>query len=48
MELIYQFIWIVPFLPFLASILIGLGLLGATIALAQRDIKKGLAYSTMS
>jgi predicted membrane protein len=27
MELIYQFIWIVPFLPFLASILIGLGLL---------------------
>ncbi len=27
MELIYQFIWIVPFLPFLAFILIGLGLL---------------------
>ncbi|CAK9188842.1 unnamed protein product, partial [Sphagnum troendelagicum] len=27
MELIYQFIWIVPFLPFLSSILIGLGLL---------------------
>ncbi len=27
MELIYQFIWIVPFLPFLVSILIGLGLL---------------------
>nr|AND48206.1 subunit 5 of NADH-plastoquinone oxidoreductase [Flatbergium novo-caledoniae] len=27
MELIYQFIWIVPLLPFLASILIGLGLL---------------------
>jgi len=27
MELIYQFIWIIPFLPFLASILIRLGLL---------------------
>ena len=27
MELIYQFVWIVPFFPFLTSILIGLGLL---------------------
>nr|QYB18303.1 NADH dehydrogenase subunit 5 [Sphaerocarpos texanus] len=39
-------------LPFVMSIISWIGavtaLLGATIALAQKDLKKGLAYSTMS
>ena len=39
-------------LPYIMSIISWIGaitaLLGATIALAQKDIKKGLAYSTMS